>query len=73
MARLVERLYTFAEMSILRYFKPKDSLPDPKGSLSTSMSSEAIESANREVREAMASSAKRKRGHIQSMFASSKL
>ena len=56
MARLVARVYTFAEMSILRYFKPKDSLPDPKGSLSASMSSEAIASANGEVREAMASS-----------------
>ena len=56
-ARLVARVYTFAEMSILRYFKPKDSLPDPKGSLSASMSSEAIASANGEdeVREAMAS------------------
>ena len=43
-------------MSILRYFKPKDSLPDPKGSLSASMSSEAIASANGEVQEAMASS-----------------
>ena len=62
MARLVARVYTFAEMSILRYFKPKDSLPDPKGSLSASMSSEAIASANQEVQEAMASSAKGKRG-----------
>ena len=28
-------------MFTLRYFKPKDSLPDPKGSLFTSMSPEA--------------------------------
>ena len=46
-------------MSILRYFKPKDSLPDPKESLSANMSSEAIASANGEVREAMAYSLRR--------------
>ena len=35
--------------SILEFFKPKDGLPDPQGSLSRAISSEAIEMANREV------------------------
>ena len=34
-------------MSILRYLKPIDGLPDPKGALSTAISSAAIASANR--------------------------
>ena len=34
---------------ILEFFKPKDGLPDPQGSLSRAISSEAIEMANREV------------------------
>ena len=36
-------------MSIRRYFKPKDGLPDPKGSLSCSLPSQAIALANKEV------------------------
>ena len=39
-------------MSLRKYFKPKDSLPDPKGSLSKNISS----SANLEVAKAMESS-----------------
>ena len=35
--------------SILEFFKPKDGLPDPQGSLSRAISSEAIEMVNREV------------------------
>ena len=36
-------------MLIRRYFKPKDSLPDPKGSLSSQIPSQAIALANKEV------------------------
>ena len=50
------------EMSILRYFKPKDGLPDPTGALSTSVPSAAIAQANREVQKAVTSSDKLKRG-----------
>ena len=50
------------EMSILRYFKPKDGLPDPTGALSTSIPSAAIAQANREVQKAVTSSDKQKRG-----------
>ena len=35
-----------AAMSILNYFKPKDGLPDPKGPLSQSLSSQAITATN---------------------------
>ena len=37
-------------ISIRRYLKPIDGLPDPKGSLSTTIPSAAIVSANREDR-----------------------
>ena len=37
-------------MSICRYLKPIDGLPNPKGSLSTTIPSAAIASANREDR-----------------------
>ena len=37
-------------MSIRRYLKPIDGLPDPKGSLSTTIPSAAIASANWEDR-----------------------
>ena len=43
------------EMSILRYFKPKDGLPGPTGALSTSVPSAAITQANREVQKAVTS------------------
>ena len=36
-------------MSIRSFFKRKDGLPDPKGSLSTCLSSQAISLANKEV------------------------
>ena len=36
-------------MSIRSFFKRKDGLPDPKGSLSTCLSSQAIALANKEV------------------------
>jgi len=36
-------------MSIRSYFKPKDGLPDPKGSLSSCLPSQAIALANKEV------------------------
>ena len=39
----------FAVMSLLKYFKQKDGLPDPKGSLSHTVPSRAIARANREV------------------------
>ena len=37
------------EMALLKYLRPKDGLPDPKGSLSLSMPSQAIAEANRQV------------------------
>ena len=48
-------------MSLLRFFKPIDGLPDPRGVLSSSIPSEAIEQANKEVQKAT-SSKKKKRG-----------
>ena len=39
-------------MVLMRYFKTKDGLPDPKGTLSRSMPSPAIAEANKEVRKA---------------------
>ena len=48
-------------MSIRRYLKPIDGLPDLKGSLSTTIPSAAIASANREVQKAIGSG-KKKRG-----------
>ena len=38
-------------MSLRRYLRPKDGLPNPRGSLSSSMSSIAIAQANKEVQE----------------------
>ena len=49
-------------MALLRYLKPRDGLPDPKGSLSLSVPSQAIARANREVQEAMNSKGRKKRG-----------
>ena len=37
------------KMSIRRFFKPKNGLPDPKGSLSASLPLQAIALANKEV------------------------
>ena len=48
-------------MSIRRFFKPIDGLPDPKGSLSAAIPSAAIASANREVQKVM-DSGNKKRG-----------
>ena len=45
-------------MTLLRYMKPIDSLPDPRGSLSHSIPSQAIAEANREVQKAMAGGGK---------------
>ena len=41
--------YVAMSASILRYFKPRDGLPDPNGSLSVSLPSQAIAAVNREV------------------------
>ena len=43
------RLYMAGRVSICRYLKPIDGLPDPKGSLSTSIPSTAIAFANRRI------------------------
>ena len=40
-------------MALLRYFQPKDGLPDPKGALSASLPTPAIALANREVQKIM--------------------
>ena len=46
-------------MSVRQYLKPIDGLPDPKGSLSTTIPSAAIASANWEVQKAISSGKKR--------------
>ena len=46
-------------MALLRYFKKRDGLPDPKGSLSHTIPSRAISMANSEVTEAMTGDKKR--------------
>ena len=43
-------------MALLRYFKPVDGLPNPKGPLSSSISSQAIAAANKEVQKAVGQS-----------------
>ena len=48
-------------MSIRQYFKPRDSLPDPKGPLCNSVASNAIAMANKEVEKEIAKK-KKKRG-----------
>ena len=40
-------------MSLLKYFRCKQRLPDPDGSLSTSISPRAISLANREMQEGL--------------------
>ena len=40
-------------MALWKYLRCKEDLPDPKGSLSSSISSRAIASANREVEKAL--------------------
>ena len=42
------------EMALLHYMKPIDGLPDPRGSLSSCISSQAIAEANKEVQKAKA-------------------
>ena len=46
-------------MSIRRYLKPINGLPDPRGSLSANLPSAAIASANREVEKVTGSAKKR--------------
>ena len=46
-------------MALFRYFKQRDGFPDPKGSLSLAIPSQAISIANRKVTEATASYKKR--------------
>ena len=43
------RKFNATGMSIRSYFKPKDGLPDPKGSLSSCLPSQAIALASKEV------------------------
>ena len=43
--------YVFMVMALYKYFKRKEDLPNPRGSLSSSISPRAIASANREVEE----------------------
>ena len=49
-------------MSIRKYFKLRDGLPDPKGSLSASIPAEAISLANTEVQKVIDSKKANKRG-----------
>ena len=43
------KLLALLEMSIKSYFQPENGLPDPKGSMSCSLPSQAIALANKEV------------------------
>ena len=47
-------------MSLRQYFKAKEGLPDPGGSLSNAVPPAAIRSANREVEKALDSKRKKK-------------
>ena len=47
------------EMSIRNYFQPENGLPDPKGSLSCSLPSQAIALVNKEVEKVMGRTKKR--------------
>ena len=58
------------EMALLRYLKPANGLPDPKGSLSTTISPDIIAEMNKEVEEATHSVAGGKRGHYQTYTSS---
>ena len=51
-----------SSMSLLKYFKPKDGLPDPSGPLSQSLPSRVIAAANSEVAKAIAVAGVKKRG-----------
>ena len=48
-------------MSLLKYFRCKQRVPDPDGSLSTSISPRAISLANREVQEELRKDKNRKK------------
>ena len=61
--RQVKASRIFLEMALLRYLKSVDGLPDPRGLLSTSIPSSAIEEANAQVQKVMG--AKWKRGPYQ--------
>ena len=45
-------------MSLRRYFKTKHGLPDPRGLLSESLGSRAVQSVNREVEKALEAKSK---------------
>ena len=47
-------------MALFRYFKPQDGLPDPRGTLSTSILPTAIAQANREVQKTTGSNRKKR-------------
>ena len=53
---------SIVKMALLRLLQPRNSLPDPRGSLSSSIPSQAITAANREVEEAIRTAASGKRG-----------
>ena len=52
-------------MALLRYFKPANGLPDPRGSLSTAISSDVLTEMNREVEEELGRQKSKKRGPYQ--------
>lgn len=49
-------------MSLRQYFKAKDGLPEPNGSLSRVMTTKAIAFANKEVEKALNDQTPKKRG-----------
>ena len=49
-------MLAFENLALLRYFKPFDGLPNPKGPLTSSISSQAIAAANKEVQKAVGQS-----------------
>jgi len=53
-----------AKMALLRWLKPENGLPDPRGSLSSSIPSQAIAAANQEVEEAIHTTSSGETGSI---------
>lgn len=54
----MDALVETKKMTLYQYFKPSNGLPDPRGSLSLSISSGAILSANSEVSRTLEESGK---------------
>ena len=58
----IEAKNEIAKMALLRWLQPRNGLPDPRGLLSSSIPSQEIAAANREVEEAIHTASSGKRG-----------